>query len=295
MQYEYALEPGLLSTWDNYRYLTEKFGVEHGRLISRYPKKWKKMVYDSLTRCGELERKRIEVALTRIDDRLLVRAGAHHDPTLAWLDNAETEHAVRPFRAVISGSNPRSRSFVLDGHTLDETAPLWQSPGSLRVVRQAADMADAVRPLLECCSEVVFVDPHFGPENLRHRRPFEAFMAILGIVNGYRKLVRIEYHTSDKAAVAFFQAECKKHLPQLLPAGLPVRLVRWRQSDLHNRLILTDVGGLLIGQGLDEGTDPPNDDFARLSEAVWQRHWADYVVSPVFTLVDNLSIVGTKT
>lgn len=68
---------------------------------------------------------------------------------------------------------------MLDAETLDETDPLWKSPGSMTVVRKAADMANGVRPLLEFCSEVVFVDSHFGPENRRHREPFAAFMAAL--------------------------------------------------------------------------------------------------------------------
>ena len=37
MIYEFALEPKLLNNWKDYRYFVEKFGVQHGRLISSYP------------------------------------------------------------------------------------------------------------------------------------------------------------------------------------------------------------------------------------------------------------------
>jgi hypothetical protein len=42
------LKPSLLNNWKDFRYFTEKFGIAQGRLISRYPKRWKRMVYESL-------------------------------------------------------------------------------------------------------------------------------------------------------------------------------------------------------------------------------------------------------
>ena len=34
-----------------------------------------------------------------------------------------------------------------------------------------------------------------------------------------------------------------------------VRVVRWRSGELHNRYVLTDVGGISFGQGLDQASD----------------------------------------
>ena len=64
MLYEYALEPDLLNNWKDFRYFTEKFGVSRGRLLSPFPKRWKRLVYESLANCGEIERKRIEEGFT---------------------------------------------------------------------------------------------------------------------------------------------------------------------------------------------------------------------------------------
>jgi hypothetical protein len=63
MLHEYALEPALLDNWKDFRYFTEKFCVSRGRMIARYPKRWKRLVYESLSNCGEIERKRIEEGL----------------------------------------------------------------------------------------------------------------------------------------------------------------------------------------------------------------------------------------
>lgn len=292
---EYAVEPSLLNTWAHFRYFIEKFGVSHGRFISRFPKTWKRMVYESLSACGDLDRKRIELRLQQIDDRLLPRL-ATYDGSVSWLENAEVEHTAKSFHAIIARANPRGRAFVLDGGDLDETHSLWQSSGSIVVDRKAKAMANAMSPLLEACSEVVFVDPHFGPENRRHRVPFEAFMAALNGPRRCRRLERIEYHTSDKATAAFFQSECRRILPQLIPLGLTVRLVRWHKGELHNRFILTDVGGVLVGQGLDEsdGAGPATDDYSRLDEAALQMRWAEFVTGSATKIVDDLTIVGTK-
>lgn len=167
MLYEYAVEPNLLNTWERFRYFIEKFGVSQGRFISRYPKSWKRMVYDSLAGCSDMEKKRIEVRLKDIDDRLLRRQGTY-DGNLAWLENAERECASAPFQAIIAASNPRYQPFVLEGDSLDECHALWNPQTPMRVVRKAADMARFITPLLCWCSHVVFVDPHFGQIGRAH-------------------------------------------------------------------------------------------------------------------------------
>lgn len=296
MLQEYALEPALLNSWDRFRYFVEKFGISQGRFISRFPKTWKKMVYESLTNCGDVERKRIETRLQQIDDRLLPRP-AIYNPIFDWLRNAETEHAVNPFHAIIAGTNPRNHALVLDAESLDDTNPLWNCPASRTLVQRAPAMVAAIRPLLEWCSEIVFVDPHFGPENGRHRATFEAFLAVLTASPRRSQLARVEFHTGDKATATFFQSECQRRLPELVKAQTKVRLVRWRQIELHNRFILTDIGGLLVGRGLDEDqtAEPLSDDYSRLDESALRAHWSNFVTSPAYTFTDDLIIVGTRT
>ena len=58
---EFALEPRLLHNWDRFQRFIGLFGVEQGRLIARFPKKWQQMVLDAVT-CGQVEKARIEEA-----------------------------------------------------------------------------------------------------------------------------------------------------------------------------------------------------------------------------------------
>ena len=51
MFHEFAIDPATLSTWQSYRYTIEKFGVEHGRLIARFPRFWQQLVYKAFAGC----------------------------------------------------------------------------------------------------------------------------------------------------------------------------------------------------------------------------------------------------
>lgn len=40
MIHEYAVEPDLLNTWEQVSFLLPHFGIDHGRLIVKYPHQW---------------------------------------------------------------------------------------------------------------------------------------------------------------------------------------------------------------------------------------------------------------
>src|SRR5207249_1655863 len=166
------------------------------------------------------------------------------DPQQDWLTNAEAEHSRKPVHAILAKANTNRRDFVLEGDSLDETHSLWRVP-KFPVPRVAQEMAACVAPLLRVSKEILFIDPHFGPEKLRYRRPLEAFLAAILEGRDGGLLVRVEIHTSEEPAADFFESECQQKLPNIIPEGMSVRLVRWRQKEkgdlLHNRFILTNL------------------------------------------------------
>lgn len=296
MLYEYGLEPEVLSNWQSFRYFYEKFGVEHGRIISRFPKKWTRMVYEACSKCAEVERKKIEEGLANIKTKLLSSNREYND-TIPWLDNAEAQHQLRPFHAIIAGSNPRKRPEVLISEELAEKdTPLWTTSRECIVPRNAAEMASCVRPLLQACSEILFVDPHFSPTASRYLHTFEQF--VLAVI-GNTKIRRIEYHlqdSEDKPSKEFFEQKCEK-LTRLLPKGMDVSFIRWKQvegkEDLHPRYILTDIGGVRIEHGLDEGEEGETTDISLLDYPVYSKRWKDFQRdSSPYEYVDEVNICG---
>lgn len=296
MVYEYALEPSLLGSWQRFRYLTERFGVSHGRLISRYPKRWKALVYEALGACSDLDKKRIEERLVRLDDRMVTRAH-EWDTTRDWLSNAELEHARRSFHAILAITNPRGSGAVLLADDLDEGTPRWNVSRGIAVSREASALADAIAPLLRIARNIVFIDPHFDPYKARARAALTEFLARVGARANGVPIERVEFHTGFNEGNVGFDAECRRQLPQRIPAGIRVRFVRWREraggEGLHNRYVLTDRGGVSLAWGLDEGAPQQTDDLSLLDDALFQTRWEQYCgVNPVFDIAGEVTIVG---
>jgi len=295
MFYEYALEPQLLNNWRDFRYFFENMGVSKGRFISRYPKRWKRLVYESLNDCGEVERAKIVEALARADEKML-RRESQWDNGKDWLANAEEEHARTPFHAIIAHDNPNGNGAVLVGDSLDEQESRWKMNVTCDVPRKAQDMAASVATLLQASREIIFIDPHFGPENNRFRRPLCRFLE-LALQNRTTQLMRVEYHLEAKSTNAFFEEECKK-LGDLLPAGIEIKFRRWRElpgsEKLHDRFILTERGGVQFSVGLDDGNQGEMTNVNILSDELCNSTWNKYLSNtPAFELVDEFSITGS--
>jgi len=297
MVHEYALEPALLGTWERFRYLTEKFGMSQGRLISRYPRRWKALVYEAIGACSELDRKRIEEKLARLDDRMMTRVHAW-DAARDWLSNAETEHAVRPFQCILAATNPRTNATVLVNDQLEEETPRWKVSRGLTVRREAPLLADAIAPVLRVARRIVFVDPHFDPYRAQARNTLAEYLARAKARDVSVPIEQIEFHTRFNDGNVGFDAECTRRLPQRIPNGMRVRFVRWRERNggegLHNRYVLTERGGLSFAWGLDEGAASETDDLQLLDDAVYRTRWAQYCgENPAFDLAAEIVIQGT--
>lgn len=295
MIYEYALDPYLLNNWERWRYLTERFGVSQGRLISRYPKRWRRMVYEALESCTEIERLKIVEKLKSIDDRLITRIHEWADGD--WLVNAESENAKRPFRAIISADNPRAVANVLVADGLDEDTTLWKIESEVKVNRQADELGKALAPLLKLGRRLVFIDPYFDPNKPKVRNTLKVFLAVAVTRNNETPIEEIEFHTKYRPEIVNFREECFSQLPKRIPAGLKVKVIRWKEKEggegLHNRYILTERGGVRLAWGLDEGIPSHTDDISLLQPGMFAQTWALYCESEgAFDLHDELIIEG---
>lgn len=294
---EYALQPDLLSSLSVFLYLHDKFGYGRGRLIARYPERWEKMVYDSLSDCLPGTKKRIEVGLIQLKSAICPRLHEWDDKKI-WLDNAIEEHAKRPFCAIISQDNPNSVKAVIQAdHLYEFGEPRWQAERQRRIERTAKEMVACAEPLLRNARRILFVDPYFNPQAPRFKRPLQALLRI--VAHRPAGIPDIEIHTGHtKAGIkSFFDEECKKHLPSIIPRGIKIRLIRWDQDHLHNRFILTEHGGLKFSHGLDDhnGRSPKHDIVDLLEPAPYKATWQEYQRdSPNFPLIeDDLIIEGS--
>ena len=289
MIHEYALEPELVASWHDpleFRFFVEQFGFRTGRVVSRYPKKWKKLVWDAFnTTSGNtaspVARTRMTTLLKRLTEPGVKRLERVWDEDRDWLVNAEIGHERRPFHAILARDNPRAYANVIrEADILADTVADWDVPHTRVVKRTAEEMAACVAPMLCCATKILFVDPHFRATEERFRKPLSAF---LRVVEARASEITLELHTADRAdkpSWTEFQKECDDKLPPVLPAGMPLSVYRWKEREggekLHNRYILTDIGGVQFGVGLDEGEPGTTDDIARLSVDTFRKRFEDY-------------------
>lgn len=282
MIHEFAVEPAVLSTWDQFRYFSENFGMEQGRLISRFPKRWKKLVYEACATISDVERKRIETRLGQESfDRKLLNKGRQYDSDHTWLVNAEAHQGTAdPFRAIIATDNPRACDAVRLAAELDQTDILWTVNREDRIPRTATALAAASSKLLQYSRAVLIVDPYFDPSVPRFLNVFRAFVNELGLPS--RLLRRFELHTSNQRSgtTDHWGDICRARLLPLLSEGNTLRVVRWSQRPggevFHARYVLSDLGGIRFEAGLDEGPNGETTDVSLLNSNVREARWRDF-------------------
>lgn len=285
MIYAFALEPRLVATWgrrEEFRFVHDKFGLGTPRALLELPSfsSWKRAVYHAAIelQLSQEDMKRIEELFRLLGEHKCRRAAAIYNGLLTWLDNAEREYDRKPFAAVLATENPRGHRGVLLAEQLDPAEARWACGTGIMPERTPEALAGALSAMLINSRVMHLVDPHFGPENVRHRRVLEALMQILADHGLVPEVVRV--HCSEKSTLAFFESEAAR-LANHLPAGLTVEFVRWRQRNggerLHNRYVLTDLGGVTLGVGLDAGGQGETDDLLLLPRTIYARRWSQYV------------------
>jgi len=303
MIYEYAIEPTLAVAWgksqSEFEYYYEKFGLGQSKIMSEFPKfkNWRKQFKQAAAGAQDFELQRITALFNLLVERRIIREGFTYDGTTSWLENAETENDRCPFQAILSSENPRKHKSVLS-QTSVKSSNLWKTVEQDYCPRMSENMAQLVLPILSNCSRLYLIDPHFGPENPRHRRPIEAFLKCMAN-NRFGKPLPdcIEIHTSDKAAFEFFKDTCQEKLPALIPSGYRVKLKRWIArpggEKFHQRFILSDIGGVEVDPGLDDGNEGESFKVMLLKRKMFEKHWQDFIAAHAFDLAEApLEIFG---
>ncbi len=310
---EYALDPGLLTNWRDFRYYVEKFGWHHGRVVCEYPKKWKRMVHQAAAGDTPVNKKRVVEALHRIDDRLIRRRNADYDGDLAndgtvWFRNAVERHKELAFQGIVTESCDDGCAEIILASDIDETHPLM-NVGDGIVLRRATAYAEAVSLLLKTARRLLFIDPHFEAGAERFRLPLAEMLKCANI-SAYRDSGPVlELHigvgctdTDDEELIKRRTAEkkrqCEHFLPNIIPAEQQLEVFIWlphsADERFHNRYILSDSAGVSISTGLDEETaGNTTDDWSRLTNEQHKKRLKQFQQdTSLFRLADHFCVPG---
>ena len=272
---EIAIEPAAVaSSYTDFKYITEKFGIHEGRLIAAFPSKWTRLVFQAaqLHLRGTVDLTRLEIRLRALKDGTFYRRGRPGDGCSEdWLAAAITEHAREPFDAIISASQT-APPIIIAASDLDGQHPCLHPNRQWHIDRDAAAMARCCAPLLSNTRHIKLVDPHFDLNKARYRRPFAEFLKHV------QPGTTIDVFRGDNYGPAFAAQHLTAMLNAIRPVGVQVRMFFQPQSPMHNRYVLTNAGGLYFQTGLDDKDhgDCVTDEVGLLEHDVWQVQWDRY-------------------
>jgi len=297
MIHEYALDPGTLGGRfiQLSAFFEEAFNQFSGRHISEFPRHWSRQVLNAFHvgggAKGSHEELELKAFLRRLDERAIRRRGIRLEQA-AWVEQAQSEHANRPFHAIMSSSNPQNHQDVIPIAAYRQHR-LWAQPREQEILRSPQEMARAASPLLRSAKHIVFVDPYFDVLQDCYLQSFQSFFSEIWQSNTYQR-PQVEIITGLKGCwergtgqprqddINSFQNECTARLSVFVPQGCRIKMHLFKEKrggqQLHNRYILTNLAGIKFPAGL--GCGPANrrtgDDLSLISNGSIRQLWGIY-------------------
>jgi hypothetical protein len=292
---EFAIEPEALSEINMVWQALEQFGVPHGRLISEFPRRWMRDVYDATSGCPPIQRSKLEIRLQRLRSKLVrSRNGRKPDPAHTWRQKAHAEDANEPFHAIIQLNNDEGHERVLTPLDLTDDNAIWNVATERPVPRTPTALAEALGPLGRISKELLFVDPHFANEQWWSSVLLAALNECNTAALGHK---RIEFHTGQFPDRRTLEASVNQYIAPRLSRSISIRFVLWEQKDsgekMHARYFLTERGGIRFDFGLDAGAPGETTDVGLMSEELYAERWANYQnETAAYKKVDEFVVTG---
>lgn len=291
MIYEFAVSPAICDSWQNLRFLLSSFGKEEGRLLSDIPKKqWFNLAMKTVKQSDnpQKERKVMTEGVIKLKKKSLYKRNFVPAVSSAnWLDHALTAHHDRPFRAILTTDCQVKENYLLTNNFELTEQDLWKiSPGCM-VKRTAGEMLESIKPMLDCANEVILIDRNFDPGKRRFVNFLAELLTYLANRTYSPSIQTVSYHMGDKMAVDHIRHLCDEYVTHRIPSGISVNICVWPNSELHDRYVLTDNGGVKYGIGLDEHEGVSSREVAvnRIFETEYRKWWAECQKRPVaFTI-----------
>ena len=307
MIYEYAVEPRLVAKWalEGTGRMVGQFGMDHRWLVSDFPKDWVSEVWGALYEHfgyddGSLDfqnTKPILDAYVQILGEHVIRRTVSIPTTERWIDAALGEHVRRPFHAIVADQGVPENRAVITLDVIDDVRDArWYLPTVEPSPKSAAQIAEVLRPLVARAREIVIVDPYFKAEerftaplaailgaSVRDREPelgLPRVVVMTGVDHAHSPLDP-PFSSEEKLKVANNLLHwARQRLPSLLPAGIEIEFVCLTQAvggdPLHNRFVMTDIGGAVMPYGTAARDDAAIDDIQPMQKGIYLARWRQY-------------------
>ncbi len=326
MIYEYAVDPDLVIDWVLNRDvgLAPQFGMDQRRLVSDIAANWDGEVYVALLRHFEwdnsdpefIEAEQFMTALMEFLRQGPSRGAQRTEQP--WMDQVLRSHWKEPFHAILSRQVVAGCDAVITPEiTRDLRNPRWYLP-TLHVTSKTAEaLAAQLAPLLRLANQIVLVDPYFEPEDERHLSVLRALLTKatssraggrtwpkVTITSGvdHRKVGR-ESRAESQAQQWLNKSKhrcelARLHLPAVVPDGIDITfrcVAPFADGDeVHNRYLLTDVGGACVPYGFGPTGERVFDDITPLFEGQYRTRWNQFGKGAGLNVIGNPVVIEGK-
>lgn len=299
MLYECAIDPESLYAASrsrrDFRDFVREFSIGQPIVISDYPqfKRYKSLIRRSIpSDLGDNDLSRLEELIAFIRDGLRVKRSAVYDRSESWNANLTNEAERIHFDHVLT-TDPKP---PLPCCTLEQLCEdNLGHPRQLPVRRTAKELSAAISNMLRLASKVVFVDPYFR-DSKSSWAPFVEFSEA-AVTDTPSDGVDLEVLFNADAP----RAPTAKHLANKFRNEQPGLLDRCRltfkaleqtprKEKLHNRYVLTDIGGIFLGVGLAEEDESHRDDVSLLVKDLYELRWQQYALLSDFRVVEECEV-----
>lgn len=314
MIHEYAIDPNVVVTWgeaSNVRVFRDAFGIGQPRIMSAYPTttQWKKLFHQQLesrkANMGDMEINRAVAKAENLLESSVARE--KHDfkyDGKTWLQNAIIGGLRYPFQGILSDSNPTNNDQVIVADQINLTdIPRWDVRRAATPNRTVAEMAAEFAPMLRIAKTIVVVDPYFRAGK-RDRRfvlegLFDKILENRTVVRPDMICVLVAANYQNVQSLQAFNDECQSKMPSHIRKDLSVTFIRLVEKEggekLHNRYVITDHGGVKLGNTLEESDPGATDDANLMDTAQYKFRHDQYFpevrsgqfVVPGFHIEDN--------
>lgn len=328
MIYEFAVEPDLAASWHDprvaYPFLSQ-MGAGQRRVACAFPAdKWGSMVINALRGlippsddiAWQNAKKRIEILLRHLQQMGTTRHG-RIDIKEAWVDAATREHRAFPFGGILVRSSAIQASYLVAADELGVKEFIAWDPPNPPVPRSADELTKALAPLLRCATEIRFVDPHFDANVWEFLDPMRAFLQAAQNRRSAASL-RLQLHLAvypheviderrvgnpsiTEVTLAKQKCQACRQLSASLKERVALDVFVWAESHpgdkLHNRYVLSNLGGVAVPTGLDQSKPrlAHTDDLIVLSKEQHAHRWRQYAAnSTLHRLLHSEAIPGSR-
>lgn len=266
----FALQPEVITDISLIQRL-EQFGFDQGRILGEVSKSWRDEVKRVVQHADQKQKKAIEIRLERLfKDRAVQRlpSEAKHDTWLAAATNIPQDC----LDGIIVGQRGNSQDErILEASDHFGESEVWSVSTNSLSSRDEQSMAKHVAVLMRYAYEVKFADPYFSGESrhldfikqcLIHRRdwPLKARLNLEFHFRWRRSSPADDNESLRLQSEACFASTVRSTISaikKLLRNSDSIGWYQWSEREdenhqrFHERYVLTDLGGVEFGGGLD--------------------------------------------